>query len=99
MKTATISEAKNKLSRLIDWVKAGESVIITDRDIPVARLEGVSGSSGDPSGRLERLERQGLVKRGKGRISPEFFAMHGAKLEKGGDILQALLEEREESPR
>src|SRR5690242_4163962 len=67
MKKATISQAKNKLSQLIDWVKAGETVIITDRSVPVARLEPIGPSrSNDPDGRLERLERQGLITRGRG---------------------------------
>jgi len=100
MKKATISEAKNKLSQLIDWVKAGETVIITDRNVPVAKLESVSGGSTvDPPGRLERLERQGLVTRGKGKLPPGFFDLPLAKLRTGAklDALQALLEEREES--
>jgi prevent-host-death family protein len=61
MKTATITEAKNGLSALIDLVRAGESVLITDRGRPVATLEPI-GSSPDPSGRLERLHRAGLMR-------------------------------------
>lgn len=99
MKKATISQAKNKLSQLIDWVKAGETVIITDRNVPVARLEPIASSKkGDPDGRLERLERQGLITRGKvGGISEETLKMPLAKVKKGGDILKALLVDREES--
>ena len=44
MKTATITEAKNGLSALIDRVRAGEQVLITDRGIPVARLEPVTNA-------------------------------------------------------
>ena len=33
-----ISEAKNRLSRLIKAVQAGEEVVITNRGVPVARL-------------------------------------------------------------
>ena len=39
MKTATITEAKNGLSALIDRVRAGESVLILDRGVPIARIE------------------------------------------------------------
>jgi prevent-host-death family protein len=57
MKKATISHAKNNLSQLIDWVKAGETVIILDRHVPVARLEPIAQSKEmEPLGRLERLE-------------------------------------------
>ena len=38
MKTATITEIKNGLSAIIDQVRAGESVLITDRGLVVARL-------------------------------------------------------------
>jgi prevent-host-death family protein len=61
MKTATITDAKNGLSALIDRVKAGESVMITDRGTPVARLEPVA-SNVDPDGRLLRLSRAGIVR-------------------------------------
>jgi prevent-host-death family protein len=54
MKIASISEAKNGLSALLDGVKAGETVLITDRGIAVARIEPISTSS-DATGRLDRL--------------------------------------------
>lgn len=99
MKKATISEAKNKLSQLIDWVKGGETVIIMDRNVPVARLEPIANSTEvDPVGRLDRLERQGLIKRGKKKLSKDFFDLPLAKPRRGGDILKALLQDREESP-
>ena len=36
MKTATISETKNRLSALLDRVRHGETILITDRERPVA---------------------------------------------------------------
>ena len=64
MRTATITEAKNRLSALIDRVRHGETVVITDRGRPVARLESVVADvSPDPAGRLARLERRGLLRR------------------------------------
>jgi antitoxin (DNA-binding transcriptional repressor) of toxin-antitoxin stability system len=50
MKKARIAVAKNNFSRLIDDVKRGETVLILDRDTPVARLE--------PIGRDRDLQRQ-----------------------------------------
>jgi prevent-host-death family protein len=68
MKIATISEAKNGLSALLDRVRHGESILITDRSRPVARLEPVV-SSGSDEGRLARLERAGVIRRARrGRI-------------------------------
>ena len=42
MKKASITEAKNNLSALIDGLKGGSAVLIVDRGRPVARLEPVT---------------------------------------------------------
>ncbi len=39
MESASISEARNKLSGLLRRVRLGETVLITDRGKPVARIE------------------------------------------------------------
>ena len=62
MKTATITEVKNQLSSIIDRVRAGESVLVTDRGQPVARIEPV-GADADDDARLARLERTGVVRK------------------------------------
>ena len=94
MKTATISQTKNSLSALLDRVRHGESIVITDRHRPVARLEPVSASldSGDDDGRLARLERVGLVRRARRFRLDEILRVPPP--EPGGDILAALLDER-----
>ena len=38
MRTASVRELRNHYSSLLDWVKAGEEVVITQRGKPVARL-------------------------------------------------------------
>lgn len=62
MKTATITELKNQLSSIIDRVRAGESVLVTDRGQPVVRIEPV-GADADDDARLARLERTGVVRK------------------------------------
>ena len=42
MKRASITEAKNGLSALIDGLRHGAGVLIVDRGRPVARLEPVA---------------------------------------------------------
>ncbi len=64
MTTVSISEAKNRLSALLDEVREGASVTITDRGRPVARLEPVPASAGEQQ--LETLVRRGLVLRPRG---------------------------------
>jgi len=98
MKTATITEAKNRLSALIDRVRHGETVVITDRGRPVARLvSAVTDGAGDPDGRVARLERRGGLRRA---TTPPPKAMIARKLPKTvrpSGVLDALLEERRES--
>lgn len=67
MNTATITEAKNRLSALIDRVRSGESILILDRGVPVARLEPVAAFP-DSTGRLRRLERAGVIRVGDGSL-------------------------------
>ena len=62
MKKASITEAKNNLSALIDGVKGGSPVLIVDRGRPVARLEPVGAPPGTDAGRLDRLVRDGIVR-------------------------------------
>lgn len=93
MKTATVTEAKNGLSALIDRVRAGERVIITDRGVPVARLEPVLDAV-DPSGRLLRLERSGAVRRGLSAPPIDLMREPGPALAGGASAVDTLLEER-----
>jgi prevent-host-death family protein len=93
MKRATITEAKNGLSALIDRVKAGETILITDRGVPVARLE-PSLPVDDWDARLTRLERQGLIRRGRGDIR-KILDRPLVKTLDGSSVVELLLEERE----
>ena len=93
MKTATISEAKNGLSALLDQVKAGESVLITDRGIPVATLGPVAAVD-DPTGRIQRLQRAGLLRVGTGKPPLDLLSQPVPKLPDGVSIVDAVLEER-----
>jgi len=98
MKRASITEAKNNFSKLIDGVKAGTPVLIMDRGRPVARLEPVTGGAdADDTGRLARLIRDGIVRPSRGPGLPKSFFSEPLPRSKGGiSILDALLEERRE---
>lgn len=93
MGTTTITEAKNKLSALIDRVQAGESITILERGRPVARLEPIVEQE-DPTGRLARLERAGIIKRGTGAPPLELMRTPGPKLKSGYSLVDAVIEER-----
>jgi prevent-host-death family protein len=93
MKKASITEAKNNLSALIDSVKGGAPVLIVDRGRPVARLEPVSGSGADDE-RLARLVRDGIVRPARGAAPKMLFASRPPRAKKGVSGVRALLEER-----
>src|SRR5438093_7931098 len=97
MKRATITEAKNQLSALIDRVRHGETIVLTDRGRPVARLvSALTGAAEDPDGRLARLERRGGLRLAT-TPPPRTLIMKGLpKVRKPSGVLAALLEERRE---
>jgi prevent-host-death family protein len=64
MPIVTIHKAKTNLSRLIKKAAAGEEVIISRGDKPVARLVPVGESKG---------KRQPGSLKGKLKVGPEFF--------------------------
>jgi prevent-host-death family protein len=92
MLVATITEAKNRLSALIDHVRGGESVLIVDRGIPVARLESALGADGD--GRIARLERSGAVRPARKPPAVDLLSSEPPRARAGVSALAALLEER-----
>lgn len=93
MRTATITDAKNRLSALIDLVRAGESVVITDRGRAVATIEPIV-SVPDPTGRLLRLQRAGSVKLGSAAPPLELLRTPPPALTAGASAVQAVLDER-----
>src|SRR5947207_12183204 len=95
--TASITEAKNNLSKLIKRVRQGESILILDRNVPVARLEPLRpGSSEADEAKLMDLERRGLLRRGRGKLAKDFWTRSLPKYKKS--VVQALLDERNEAP-
>ena len=92
MNMSTISETKNNLSALLDRVRAGETITILGRDRPVARLVPIREAD---DADLAELARRGLVRVGSSADLSAIIEVAGPALQ-GGDILAALLAEREE---
>lgn len=93
MEKATISQLKNRLSAYLEKVKAGATVLVLDRDRPVARLERVEAGA-RPADRIARLERAGLVRRAKRPL--HLARLRPAPPTARRSVLEALLEERRE---
>ena len=96
MKKTNISNLKNRLSSYLRKVRAGETVLIMDRNRPIARIERVTGALAAEE-RMARLEAAGLIRRPVRPMSPQLRKMllsKGPRSKKS--VLAALLEEREE---
>lgn len=94
MRRASIATLKAHLSEYIDAVKAGEDVIVTDRNKPVARLCPVSVPAREEA-RLIELVRAGLV-RPATRPLPRTFWRQRRSRDPQSKVLAALMEERAE---
>jgi antitoxin (DNA-binding transcriptional repressor) of toxin-antitoxin stability system len=93
MEKATISQLKNRLSAYLKKVRAGGTILILDRDQPIARLERIE-AGGRPADRLARLERAGLVRRARSRLPVAALRAEAPTSRKS--VLAALLEDRRE---
>ena len=93
MVVTSITETKNRLSALLDLVRSGETVVITERGRPIAHLVPAAAAD-DDEGRLARLERAGLITRGRGGPPSKLLLSPPPRAE--ASVLEALLEERRE---
>ena len=94
MEKATISELKNRLSAYLKKVRAGHTILILDRDQPVARLERVAAGE-QAHDRLARLERSGLLRRATRPVNPK--ALREPAPSARESVVAALVEERGET--
>lgn len=132
MKKVRIAELRGGLSRYLGHVRKGGTVIVLDRDVPIAKIVPLAkeeravaarqtaarksakrhaakatskaGASEDEArtrrqaedeARLDRLERAGVIRRGKGGLPDWFDQPLSPKGKLNGSVLEALLEERE----
>lgn len=93
MEKVTIADLKNRLSAYLRKVRAGESVLVLDRNRPIARIEPVRGKE-EREGRLARLEAAGLVRLPTQPIPIELLKVEAPVSKES--VLNALLEERSE---
>ncbi len=95
MKRAKIAELKNNLSRYLEHVRGGGTVLVLDRDRPVAQIVPLrrGRDSTRAKERLARLERRGLIRRGTGGLPDWVGRRKPPRLR--GSLLKDLLDERE----
>lgn len=59
MKTATVRDLRNRYTSLLNWIGAGEEIVITQRGRPIARLV----PEQEPTGRKVDWSRSPAVRR------------------------------------
>ncbi|MCF7708774.1 MAG: type II toxin-antitoxin system prevent-host-death family antitoxin [Verrucomicrobia bacterium] len=96
MNIASIAKTKNTLSQLLQRVKQGETIVITDRKRPVARLQPMDKS--DLMEDLPSLYAAGiLLPPAGGALDPaSFLAAARPRLAGKASLTSAVLEDREE---
>jgi len=92
MKTAAVAKLKAQLSQYLARVKAGETILVTERNVPVARIVPVERGAGDA--RLLELERHGLLRLGSGKLPRNFWRLPRGRDPKAS-VRRAVAEERE----
>jgi prevent-host-death family protein len=101
MKTANVATTRNELSRLLRRVKRGETVVITDRNRPVARLLPIAPADNPADADLAALVASGVLTppAGPPLDVARFLAplSSGAPLPADRSLASAVLADREES--
>jgi prevent-host-death family protein len=96
MSVVKVSDLKNRLSHYLRQVRRGESVLISDRNRVIARIDPAGdapSSEIDDDRWLDDLERRGVVRRRVGTL-PRGWVGRRPKVK--ADVVGALLAEREE---
>lgn len=97
MNKANVTYTRNHLSEILARVREGETILIMDRQQPVARLEPVEGGSVQGLAWQGDLVRRGLLRQARHRLDTESLAaLPWPVVRDGGDIVEALLADREE---
>jgi antitoxin (DNA-binding transcriptional repressor) of toxin-antitoxin stability system len=93
MKKAMVSELKNRLSYYLRFVRAGESVLVYDRDQAIARIEPVQNAAADdPGAWIAELERRGALRAPRGKLPANWLEARGKTR---ANVVGALLDERD----
>lgn len=89
MKSVNIAELKNRLSSYLSEVKAGEEILVRDRNLPIARIVPLAQASGDED--LLALAAQGKLRLGEGTIDDSLWELPAPRIAPG--ILRHTLEQ------
>lgn len=92
MKRLSLSKAKANLGRYVKEVKRGETVVLLERQRPVAKLVRLEGDELE-GGHLDELEAAGVVKRASRPLARDFIKKH-PPVRATASVLAALRDDR-----
>lgn len=97
MRSASVSEAKNALSALLDEVRRGETVLVTHRGKPVARIESCQATGLTAREGEAKLVQAGIADPPRARLDVErFLAAAAPRLPDGHRASRLIAAERRE---
>ena len=96
MEKASVSKLKNNLSAYLRRVRAGSTVVIYEREVPIARLERIE-SSDRGADRLKLLGVEGVTRPPRKPLSAQSVrSLLGNPLKRTARVLDALERDRSE---
>ena len=95
MKSVNIAELKNRLSVYLNDVKAGEEILVRDRNQPVARIVPLVRSR-DEDEELLALAAQGKLRLGEGLLEESFWEMPAPRVSAAA-LRRSVEQERDEN--
>lgn len=94
MKSVNIADLKNHLSAYLNDVKAGEEILVRDRNQPVAKIVPLA-RLGDEDEELMALASQGKLRLGEGGLEESFWRMPAPRVSAAA-LRRAVEQERDE---
>jgi len=97
VKIVKISDAKNNLSRHLEYVKRGGRIRIVDRSVPVAELVPIGPEMRDDDEALADALRRGVARPPETRAAlPKSFFFASKKTRRAPSVSDALIRDRRE---
>ncbi len=95
MRTVNVAELKNSLSKYLTFAKAGEEVVIRERNLPVAKL--IPFTAGDAADQELLLVAAGKLRLPAVRLDVRQLSRIRTGTLQGNKAVRALLADREDS--
>ena len=96
MDRVSLTDFRRRLGAYLRKARAGETIVIVDRNRPIARLEPIR-HRGTTDDRVDRLEAAGIVRRGRKPWRPDRLKAKADLPRSKHSVLAALLDSRRSS--